>query len=70
MAPDKTVSFMYEQFNAAFNSKLLGNYGNLQECWDGISDDDPRVAQLLKDHHDYKSKCIPLVIHGDGVPCT
>ena len=36
----------------------------------GVKGRDPRVIQLAKDHPDYKTKCIPYVIHGDGVPCT
>ena len=31
---------------------------------------DPRLIQLARDHPDYQSKCVPMVLHGDGVPCT
>ena len=42
----------------------------MEEFWSGIADDDPRLIQLVKDHPDYKKKCVPIIIHGDGVPCT
>ena len=42
----------------------------MEEFWSGIANDDPRIIQLAKDHPGYKRKCVPIVIHGDGVPCT
>ena len=36
----------------------------------GVPHDDPRLIQLVQDHPDYKNKCVPIIIHGDGVPCT
>ena len=32
--------------------------------------DDPRLVQLPRDHLVFQSKCVPIVLHGDGVPCT
>ena len=42
----------------------------MEEFWSGIADDDPRAIQLANGHPDYKTKCTPIIIHGDGVPCT
>ena len=70
MAPHKLMSFMYNNFKTAFQVKILGHNGAMDECWSNIADDDPRLIQLAKDHPDYKRKCVPIIIHGDGVPCT
>ena len=29
-----------------------------------------KLEQLRKDHPEYAKWCVPIVIHGDGVPCT
>ena len=70
LAPHKLLSFMYDKFRPCFRQKILGNAGAMEEFWSGIADDDPRLIQLVKDHPDYKKKCVPIIIHGDGVPCT
>ena len=35
-----------------------------------IPEDDPRIVQLAADHPDYRQTCVPIVLHGDVVPCT
>ena len=70
MAPRKLMSFMYNNFRTACQDKILGQDGAMGECWSNIADDDPRIIKLAKEHPDYKRKCVPIIIHGDGVPCT
>ena len=64
------MSFMYSTFRKALKEKVLGSDGAMDEFRSGVADDDPRLIQLVKDHPDYKKKCVPIIIHGDGVPCT
>ena len=61
---------MSNKFKKAFKNEILGQDGSMEECWSNIADDDPRLIQLANDHPDYKKKCVPIIIHGDGVPCT
>ena len=70
LAPHKLMSYMYKEFKNTFQDAILGQEGAMEEFWSGIADDDPRAIQLANDHPDYKTKCIPIIIHGDGVPCT
>ena len=42
----------------------------MEEFWNTIAGVDPRLIQLANDHPEYKKKCVPIIIHGDGVPCT
>ena len=70
MAPHVLMSFLHRNFPKDFEAKILGTESALGDFWAGVKSDDPRVVQLRKDHPDYKKWCVPLVIHGDGVPCT
>ena len=70
LAPHKLMSFMYTNFKTAFQDKVLGRDGAMEECWSNIADDDPRLIQLAKDHPGYNKKCVPIIAHGDGAPCT
>ena len=70
LPPHKLISFLYHNFRYEFDTKLLGSTGAIAEFWNGISQNDPRIVKLKADHPNYKSCCIPIVIHGDGVPCT
>jgi hypothetical protein len=70
LAPHKLLAFMYNKFKKAFQNKILGQDGAMEEFWSSLADDDPRLIQLAKYHPDYEKKCVPIIIHGDGVPCT
>ena len=61
---------MYHSFHTAVQDPILGNAGAMEEFLKTIVDDDPRRIQLAKDHTDYSKKCVPIIIHGDGVPCA
>ena len=64
------ANFIYTNFPADFKNKFLGNDNAMAEFWSGIPEDDPRIRKLKTDHRNYKETCIPIVLHGDGVPCT
>ena len=70
LAPHKLMHFMYINFKKAFQDKVLGPDGAIEEFWSGVAADDPRLIQLAGHHPDFKRKCVPIIIHGDGVPCT
>ena len=70
LQPHKLMHFLHKEFPSDFKRKLLGDDGAIEEFWSTIPADDPRIVQLAADHPDYKQKCVPIVLHGDGVPCT
>ena len=70
MPPHKLISFIYTNFEDEFKNHVLGDSGALAEFWSGVQADDPRLPQFVNDHPDYATTCVPMVLHGDGVPCT
>ena len=70
MAPHVLMSYLHRAFPADFAHKIIGSRTALAECWAGVPSNDPRLVQLKADHPEYNKWCVPLVIHGDGVPCT
>ena len=70
IAPHVLMSYIYRAFPADFAHKILGSRTALDEFWAGVSSNDPRRVQLKADHPEYKKWCVPIVIHGDGLPCT
>ena len=61
---------MYSTFRQYVQHKVSGSDGAMNEFCSGVAHDDPRLIQLVTDHPEYNMKCVPVVIHGDGVPCT
>ena len=70
LAPHKLMSYMYHTYKTSFQDTILGKEGAMEEFWNTIAGGDPRLIQLASDHPEYKKKCVPIIIHGGGVPCT
>ena len=74
LAPHDTVSHLYERYPQEFNRKFFGGQDRsvLKKCWDETEKrNDPRLANHpLKKRKGWKTRCIPLMLHGDAVPCT
>ena len=70
LAPHKLMSYMYHNFKTSFQDTILCKECDMEEFWNTIAGGDPRLIQLASDHPEYKKKCVPIIIHGDGVPCT
>jgi hypothetical protein len=70
MAPHVLISWLWKHWSEDFMQKILGTAGALAEFWAGVPRADPRLEQLRKDHPEYAKWCVPIVVHGDGVPCT
>ena len=52
----------------AFEERMLGGDStNITEFWDAMQDN-PANGQYLKELLDYRPHCVPLALHGDGVP--
>ena len=68
--PHMLFSALYHSFRSVFNSRLLCNPGDLEAFWDGVAHTDQYKEHPVKDRMDHRHKCIPLFLHGDGVPTT
>ena len=65
------LHFSYTAFPAEFKRRVLGPPGALEEVWAGVKPDDPRLLQHpARNRPNLRTKGIPIMIHGDGVPCT
>lgn len=64
------MCYMYRSFHKICQDTIFGKEVAMDEFWKTIADDDLRLIQLAKDHQEYPKKCVPIIIHGDGLPCT
>ena len=71
LLPHKWIKHLYNNFPEEFAKCYLGTAGRIEEFWDGVPKDDPRRTESsIFSRDDYRSKAIPLILYGDGVPCT
>eukprot|EP00974_Lingulodinium_polyedra_P037005 3550063-Lingulodinium_polyedra.AAC.1 len=60
---------MYTGYPAAFNRWVRGTAGSIAAFWDALSPDDPRLHRHpVLQQPGFRTRCIPLRLHGDGVP--
>eukprot|EP00969_Alexandrium_andersonii_P317394 14022402-Alexandrium_andersonii.AAC.1 len=69
--PHKWMQFLWQHFRQSFKERLLGPEGALQEFWAGVKPSDPKLIHSpVRDHPRLRTHGIPIMLHGDGVPCT
>ena len=69
--PHLWLHFLYTVFPAEFKRRVLGPPGALAEFLARVKPDDPRLLQHpARNRPNLRTKGIPIMIHGDGVPCT
>ncbi len=62
---------MYLYFKNLYDICIRGNSGALAEFWGNIEKSDPRIASFpILREPGFESNTYPLLLHGDGVPCT
>ena len=72
--PHVWFSWMYENFNEEFHLRFIGATAagaaaRLGRFWNTVHPNDPRRSPLFRRLH-FATHCIPIGLHGDGVPCT
>ena len=69
LASDILYTF-YHFYREEFNRRFLGgSVAELKKFWDGLRPDDPRLqAHPLRRDSCFPTRCIPMGVHGDGVP--
>ena len=69
----KLLACCYKHHRHAFAKRFAGSDGAIMTLfvWKGVEPNNPKLmawAPALAQKHTYKTHCIPLALHGDGVP--
>jgi len=72
LLPHILLSFLWTHFRPIFEDRLLGAPGALVQFWSQMDTRDPRLqtSKHMFRSKDYSKTVVPLMLHGDGVPCT
>jgi len=65
------IHVLHKHYAKQWANMFIGQKGDLGKFWDTVRGDDPRLhayQSRLAMKPDYKTKCVPLALHGDGVP--
>ena len=68
--PHLLFSFLYHEFPDMFVARLVSSTEVLENFWNSVSSTTQYQEHPVKDRVDHKSNCIPIFLHGDGVPTT
>lgn len=67
----RLLAYMWVHWPQEFEARVSGGPGAVTEFWGSVSGLDPRWQSWqpwLTPRRDFKEKCIPFALHGDGVP--
>ena len=67
--PHELFASLYSDYRDMFYSRLIGSAGRMRDFWSSVKDTVQFIEHPVKSVHDYMNRCIPLVVHSDGVPC-
>lgn len=69
MLPHEIMGSLYSHYPHAFQTWFSGEAGDIDSFWSSIRNDDPRMWEHpVQQIEGYRQHCVPLRIHGDGVP--
>ena len=67
----RLFAHMAQHWPLEFEARVTGPPSALQDFWNTVKPQDPKFVAwqgALQQRPEYKTKCIPLALHGDGVP--
>lgn len=69
LLPHQLLHVMYTHHRQAFVDRILGGGdGKISEFWTSMQNHPGYAQHPLSRRVDHKSRCIPIALHGDGVP--
>ena len=68
LLPHELFAALYTEHPAAFRHSLLPNPDDVPAWWDAVQEHPQMQRHPVKDRADYKTRCLPLALHGDDVP--
>ena len=69
LLPHEMFSALYHSYKATWRKCICPSAEACEQFWASV-DSHPAVTNGIRSRANYKSYCIPLAIHGDGVPLT
>ena len=70
LLPHVLFAILYHDHHEAFESRARGAQGKLQSFWRDMEGTPLLNRHPVRHRAGYAERCIPLAIHGDGVPVT
>ena len=68
MLPHELFSVMYHEYPKSFAKNILPSDADVQQFWNDVQDHPQLVGHPVKSKPQYKSKAVPIAMHGDEVP--
>ena len=72
LLPHKLFALIYEHHRENFTQAILGGSADrVRQFWEKMAENHPGyAAHELRDRNDHMTRCVPLSLHGDGVPIS
>ena len=73
LPPYRWLHCMYHNYPGEFYNRIAGSPAAITEFWQSIRPPDPKWTNLpahIRNHPDLLTKGVPIILHGDGVPCS
>ena len=70
LLPHETFSALYHCYPEAWKERILPHQGALDKFWSEMVDHPLMIGHPVHRRANWKKLCIPISMHGDGVPCT
>jgi hypothetical protein len=68
--PHEVFAALFHGYPDAWQKRILPDADCLANFWQAMEGTPRMLDSPLLERADYKSKCIPIRLHGDGVPCV
>ena len=69
LAPHECFAALYHRYPSTWKKTMVPDESHAQRFWNATENHPCLVESPLKtEHPSYKTKCVPILLHGDGVP--
>ena len=69
LAPHECFAALYHRYPSTWKKTMVPDESHVQRFWNATENHPCLVESPLKtEHPSYKTKCVPILLHGDGVP--
>ena len=68
LLPHQLFASLWRDYPETWRSSVLPDEQTLQRFWSAVDSHPQMESHPIRDVADYKSKVVPLAVHGDGVP--
>lgn len=71
LLPHEVFSSIYHHYPATWRLTMVPNESKVAEFWEAVKDHPTMVdSPLITDKANYRTRCVPIILHGDGAPIT